>query len=331
MKIFFYDAHDFERKAFDAANSKQGLTIEWCSHRLTPQSAVLARGFEVACLFVEDRADAEALKILKEGGVRLIALRSAGFNHVDLKAARELGLRVVRVPEYSPYAVAEHAASLLMALNRKIPRAVARVKDLNFSLEGLVGRDLHGQTVGVVGTGRIGRAFARIMLGFGCKVIAYDQQVSIELEAMGVTYCSLRDLIAASDVLSLHIPLTPETWHLIDAKAFAAMKPGALLVNTGRGALVESVALIETLKSGRIGGAALDVYEEEEGIFFHDLSGKGLKDDVLARILSFPNVIVTSHQAFLTLEALSAIAEVTLSNVAAFARGERSGNEVEVS
>jgi D-lactate dehydrogenase len=329
MRIFFYDAHEFETKAFEAANSKQGLEIEWCTNRLTPQSAVLARGFEVACLFVEDRADAQALKILKEGGVRLIALRSAGFNHVDLKAAHELGLVVVRVPEYSPYAVAEHAAALLMALNRKIPRAVARVKDLNFSLEGLVGRDLHGQCVGVVGTGRIGRAFARIMLGFGCRVLAYDKEVSSELTSAGVRYVPLQELIVESDVISLHIPLTPKTRHLIDAKAFASMKPGSLIVNTGRGALIDSVALLHTLKSGRLGGAALDVYEEEEGIFFHDLSGKGLKDDVLARLLSFPNVIVTSHQAFLTQEALRGIAEVTLANVAAFARGERSGNEVE--
>jgi D-lactate dehydrogenase len=297
--------------------------------RLTRETAPLARDHEVVCSFVNDRVDAATLELLHSGGSRLIALRSAGYNHVDLSAAHRLGLRVVRVPEYSPHAVAEHAVALLLALNRKIHRAYARVREWNFSLEGLVGFDLHGKTVGVVGTGRIGQAAARIFHGFGCRVLAHDPRpVASLVSAAGVRYAPLQELYAEADIVSLHVPLTPATYHLIDAPALASMKPGVFLINTGRGALIDSRALIAALKTGRLGAAGLDVYEEEEGIFFHDLSDRVLLDDVLARLLTFPNVLITSHQGFLTHEALASIARITLENIDAFRRGEVLRNEV---
>jgi D-lactate dehydrogenase len=250
--------------------------------------------------------------------VRLIALRCAGDTQVDLAAARDLGLTVTRVPAYSPYAVAEHAVALLLALNRKLHRAHNRVREWNFSLDGLVGFDLHGKTVGVVGTGKIGAVFAKIMSGFGCRLLAFDVFPRTDLP---VTYVSREVLLAESDVISLHVPLLPETHHFLNTETIALLKRGAYVVNTSRGALIEAQALLDALKSGHIGGAALDVYEEEAGIFFHDLSGELLQDDVLARLISLPNVLITSHQAFLTHDALANIAQTTLDTITAFEKG----------
>jgi D-lactate dehydrogenase len=329
MRLALFDTHSYDRHAFDAANARFGHTLEYFEPRLTAATAALASGFPAVCSFVNDRLDAGALERLHAGGVRLLALRSAGFNHVDLQSAAALGLAVVRVPEYSPYAVAEHAVALLLSLNRKVHRAFARVRDANFSLDGLVGFDLHGKTVGLVGTGRIGGVFARIMRGFGCRVLAYDTRPRPDLTAeLQVRYVDLEELYRDSDIVSLHVPLNPATRHLIDAAALASMKRGVMLINTGRGALIDTRALIDALKSEHVGAAGLDVYEEEEGIFFSNLSDQVLKDDVLARLLTFPNVLVTSHQAFLTHEALANIADTTLGNVTAFERGERLVNEV---
>jgi D-lactate dehydrogenase len=318
MKIVMFDTHRYDRESFDAVNAQFGHQLSFLEARLTRDTAALAAGHEAACCFVNDRVDAAALETFARHGVRLVALRSAGYNHVDLVAAAKHRLPVVRVPEYSPHAIAEHAVALVLALNRKIHRAYARVRELNFSLDGLVGFDLHGKTVGVVGTGRIGRVAARIFQGFGCEVLAYDAKPEAEL---GLRYVSLRELYQASDIVSLHVPLTPETHHLIDTEALGAMKRGVMLVNTGRGALIDSRALIAALKVGHLGSAGLDVYEEEEGIFFQDLSDRILQDDVLARLLTFPNVLITSHQAFLTREALLNIARTTLESVSDLERG----------
>lgn len=329
MRLAVFDTHSYDRQALQAANVRFGHELEFFEPRLTAATAALASGFPAVCSFVNDRLDADALERLHAGGVRLLALRSAGFNHVDLTSAATLGLTVVRVPEYSPYAVAEHAVALLLSLNRKVHRAFARVRDANFSLDGLVGVDLHGKTVGLVGTGRIGGVLARIMRGFGCHVLAYDTRPRPELTAeLQVRYVDLDKLYRESDIVSLHVPLNPATRHLIDAAALASMKRGVILINTGRGALIDTRALIDALKSEHVGAAGLDVYEEEEGIFFSNLSDQVLKDDVLARLLTFPNVLITSHQAFLTHEALANIADTTLGNVSAFERGERLANEV---
>jgi D-lactate dehydrogenase len=329
MKIAMFDTHSYEREPFEVENAQSGHELMFLEPRLTSETASLAARSDAVCAFVNDRLDERALGTLRESGVRLVALRSAGYNHVDLHAAARLGLTVVRVPEYSPYAVAEHAVGLVLALNRKIHRAYARVREWNFSLEGLVGFDLHGKTVGIVGTGRIGHVATRIFKGFGCRVLAHDLQHDQRLMAeLGVEYVELQGLLGGADIVSLHVPLTPATHHLIDAAALSTMKRGVLLINTGRGALIDSRALITALKSGQIGGAGLDVYEEEEGIFFQDLSSKVLQDDVLARLLTFPNVLITSHQAFLTNEALANIATVTLANITAFEKGESLENEV---
>jgi D-lactate dehydrogenase len=330
MKLAFFDTHRFERETFEEANARFAHELTFFEPRLTRHTAPLAVGFEAVCSFVNDHLDAEALAVLRRNGVRLVALRSAGYNHVDLTAAARLGLPVVRVPEYSPYAVAEHAVGLILALNRKIHRAFNRVREANFSLDGLVGFDLHGKTVGIIGTGRIGSVLARIMHGFGCQLLAYDLKQNERLAAQfGLRYVDLAELYSRSDIISLHVPLTPQTHHLIDAKALARMKRGVFLINTGRGALIDSRALIAALKSGHVGAAGLDVYEEEEGVFFQDLSNQVLQDDVLARLLTFPNVLITSHQAFLTREALVNIAETTLANVRAFERGEPLVNQVQ--
>jgi D-lactate dehydrogenase len=329
MRLAMFDTHSYDRAAFEAANRAHGHDLTFFEPRLTADTAALATGFPAICAFVNDRLDRAALTVLGEGGTRLVALRSAGFNHVDLDAARACGIIVVRVPAYSPHAVAEHAVALILALNRKIHRAYNRVRDGNFRLDGLVGFDLAGKTVGVAGTGRIGAVFARIMRGFGCRVLAFDVAPDDALAAdRDVVYTDLDTLYRESDIISLHVPLTPGTRHLVDAAALAKTKPGVLLINTSRGALVDTRALIDALKSGRIGAAGLDVYEEEEGVFFHDLSAHGLQDDVLARLLTFPNVLITSHQGFLTTEALHNIAETTLESVRAFEAGEPLPHEV---
>jgi D-lactate dehydrogenase len=272
---------------------------------------------------VNDRVDRPCLEALAKLGIRHVALRCAGFNSIDVAAAKEIGISATRVPAYSPHAVAEHAVALLLALNRKIPRANNRVHDLNFALNGLVGFDLHGKTVGIFGTGKIGRIAAQIFRGFGMRVLAYDPFTSPEwAQQYGVEYTDPKTLAAESDVISLHTPLTPETHHIIRQETIALMKPGAFLVNVSRGALIDTKALIEGLKSGQIGGVALDVYEEEEGVFFEDLSGQILHDDELARLLTFPNVLITAHQAFLTREALAEIARVTVANLVALGKGQ---------
>ncbi len=323
MRLAVFDTHRFDREALEASNARYGHTLVFFEPRLTAQTARLAQGFPAVCSFVNDKVDAPALEVLHAGGTRLVALRSAGYNHVDLRAAERLGIQVVRVPEYSPYAVAEHAVALVLALNRRIHQAYARVRDWNFSLDGLVGFDLHGKTVGLVGTGRIGRAAAHIFHGFGCRLLCFDMKPDEALEReLGARYVSLETLYREADILSLHVPLTPDTHHLVDARALEQMKRGVMLINTGRGALIDSKALIDALKRGHVGAAGLDVYEEEEGIFFQDLSGQVLQDDVLARLLTFHNVLVTSHQAFLTREALGNIADTTLGSVQAFERGE---------
>lgn len=329
MNIAIFDTRKFDREAFELANQRHAHELTFFEPRLTPDTALLAAGFTAVCSFVNDRLDRHTVATLYANGVRLIALRSAGYNHVDLSECSRLALPVVRVPEYSPYAVAEHAVALVLTLNRKTHRAYARVREANFSLDGLVGFDLHGKTVGVVGTGRIGAVMLRIMRGFGCRLLAYDVSPDAGLvEELGARYVELAELFGESDIISLHVPLTPGTRHLIDAPALALMKPGALLINTGRGALIDSQALVAALKRGQIGGAGLDVYEEEEGVFFQDLSDQVLQDDVLARLLTFPNTLITSHQGFLTREALANIAETTLSNIRAFEQGDALENLV---
>jgi len=325
MRIAVFDTHRHDRASFDETNAQFGHELVYFDARLTAQTAKLAAGFEVACSFVNDRVDRDALVQLSAGGLRLLALRSAGFNHVDLDAAAELGVRVVRVPEYSPYAVAEHAVALVLALDRKIHRSHARIREGNFSLDGLLGFDLHGKTVGLVGTGRIGAVAARIFRGFGCRVLAFDTAPQRDLD---VEYVALDALYEQGDIISLHVPLTPSTRHMIDARALGRMKRGVMLINTSRGALIDTRALIAALKTEHVGSAGLDVYEEEEGVFFEDHSDHVLQDDVLARLLTFPNVVITAHQGFFTREAIAAIAATTLASITAFERGEPLVHEV---
>jgi len=329
MKAAVFDAHKFERPIFEELNERFHLELTFFEPRLTEETVALAEGFDVVCSFANDRVNAQVLRQLKELGIRLIALRSAGFNHVDIPTANELGIKVARVPAYSPYAVAEHAVALILALNRKICRASARVHELNFSLDGLVGFDLYGKTVGVIGTGRIGSVMVKILTGFGCQVLAFDQRKNPDVEErMGVTYTDLDEIYRRSDIISLHVPLTKSTRHLVDEKVFSKMKRGVMLINTGRGALIDTKALISALKTGQVGAAGLDVYEEEENIFFQDLSEKVLQDDVLARLMTFPNVLITAHQAFLPREALYNIVETTLQNIQDFEKGLPLKNEV---
>jgi len=318
MIVAVFDTHRFDREALEKQNYKPSHQLRFFEARLEKETAKLAEGCDAVCAFVNDVLDRPTLEILQAGGTRLIALRCAGYNQVDLEAAQKLGLVVVRVPEYSPYAVAEHAVALLLALNRKIHRAYNRVRESNFSLEGLVGFDLHGKTVGIVGTGKIGGVFARIMAGFGCRLLAFDVQPRSDLP---VTYVNTARLLAESDIISLHVPLVPETRHLFNEQTLSQLKTGAFIINTSRGALIDATALIDALKSGKVAGAALDVYEEETGVFFRDLSGQVLQDDVLARLISLPNVLITSHQAFLTREALANIAQTTLDSITQFETG----------
>ena len=320
-----FDTKPYDREALQRGSERDGIDWRFMECRLSTETVATAQGAQAICIFVNDRADRPCLEALANLGVRHIALRCAGYNGVDVAAAKTLGLTVTRVPAYSPYAVAEHAVALLLALNRKIARANNRVRELNFSLSGLVGFDLHGKTAGIVGTGKIGRVTAQILRGFGMRVLAFDPFPSIDwAREHGVEYTEPRTLARECDVISLHTPLTPETRYIIRSETLELMKPGAILVNVSRGALIETGALIHALKSGRLGGVALDVYEEEEGVFFEDLSGQILHDDELARLLTFPNVLITAHQAFLTQEALSEIARVTVENLIASANGRPS-------
>ena len=330
MRVAVYSTQPYDRRFLERANADGRHEFVWLEARLDTHTAAMAAGCEGVCAFVNDQLDAPVLEALQRLGVRTIALRCAGFNNVDLRAAAALGVAVGRVPEYSPYAVAEHTAALVLTLNRKIHRAHARVREGNFALEGLLGFDLHGRTVGVVGTGKIGECFLRIMAGFGCTLLASDPKPNPACEALGTRYVALPELLARSDIVSLHCPLTPQTRHLIDAKALATLKRGAMLVNTSRGAVIDTPAVIAALKDGRLGSLGLDVYEEEADLFFRDLSAEVLHDDVFARLLTFPNVVVTGHQAFFTEDALTAIAETTLANLDAFARAGRPLHAVSV-
>ncbi len=323
MKVAVFSSKSYDRRFLEAANAAQGHPHQFAffEAHLTRETSPLAAGFPAVCAFVNDQLGAEVLRILAAGGTRLIALRSAGFNNVELATAAELGITVARVPAYSPYAVAEHAVGLILALNRKVHRAYNRVREGNFSLEGLLGVDLHGRTVGIIGTGTIGSVFARIMRGFGCTLVAYDPYPNAECEGLGVHYLPLAEVLGRADIVSLHLPLTPQTHHLIDAAAIRRMKPGAMLINTSRGALVDTGAAIEGLKSGQLGALGLDVYEEEADLFFEDLSAQVIQDDIFSRLLTFPNVIITGHQGFFTEEALANIAETTLGNLSAYESG----------
>jgi D-lactate dehydrogenase len=322
IRTVVFDAKPYDRDPLQQASAGAGIDWRFMDCRLSVETSAAATGAQAVCIFVNDHADRPCLEALKALGVKHVALRCAGFNGVDLVAAKELGLVVTRVPAYSPYAVAEHAVALLLALNRKIPRANNRVHDLNFSLNGLVGFDLHGKTAGIVGTGKIGRITAQILRGFGMRVLAYDPFPSPDWAVEhGIEYTDPRTLASQCEVISLHTPLTPETHHIIRRESLDLMKPGTILINVSRGALIDTRALIDALKAGRLGGVALDVYEEEEGVFFEDLSGQILHDDDLARLLTFPNVLITAHQAFLTKEALSEIARVTVANLTAGAEG----------
>jgi D-lactate dehydrogenase len=328
MRTAVFSSKPYDVTFLTAANQGLGHELHFLEPRLVRDTSALASGFPAICAFVNDQLDAEVLTRLATGGTRLIALRSAGYNNVDLPAATRLGLTVTRVPAYSPHAVAEHTVALILALNRKVHRAWARVREGNFSLDGLLGFDLVGRTVGVVGTGKIGAAVARIMSGFGCHMLAFDPVPNPECVALGVSYGPFDELLARSDIVTLHCPLTPETRHLIDAAALERMKPGAMLINTGRGALVDTRAVIEALKSGRLGNLGLDVYEEEAALFFEDRSWRILQDDVFARLLTFPNVLVTGHQGFFTAEALTAIATTTLRAVTEFEQGRVPTNAI---
>jgi D-lactate dehydrogenase len=320
--ITFYSSQNHDRASFEAANARMGHSLQWTEHRLDAGTAALAAGSEVVCAFVNDDLQADTLAALRDQGVRLIALRSAGFNHVDMEVARGLGLQVVRVPAYSPHAVAEHAMGLVLSLNRKLHRAYARVREGNFSLQGLTGFDLHGRTVGVVGAGQIGLCFARIAAGFGCRVLLHDPAPSAQALASGFALVTLDELWQQSHVVSLHCPLTPQTRHLVNGDTLTRMRRGVMIINTGRGALLDTRAVILALKRGHVGYLGLDVYEEEEGLFFEDHSDEIIQDDVFMRLLTFPNVMITAHQAFLTEEALSNIAQTTLENVRAWEQGD---------
>lgn len=321
MRIVIFSARPDEREPFAEANRRHRHELTFLDVRLTASTAALAGDAPAVCAFVTDRLDAATLARLAAGGVRLVLLRSAGTNHVDLDAAERLGLAVARVPAYSPEAIAEHAFALLLGLVRRIPQAHHRVRDGNFSVNGLVGWNLAGKTFGVVGTGKIGAAAARIARGFGCRVLGFDVRPDPAVSAAGVSYVALDELLRESHVVSLHLPLGPSSHHLIDARAIAVMRDGAILVNTGRGGLVDTAALIEGLRTRKLGGAALDVYEGEDEVFFRDLSGEVIQDDALVRLLSFPHVLITAHQAFLTREALAGIVETTLASATAFAAG----------
>ncbi len=328
MKIAVFSTKPHDRRELEAANADHRHELYFHEARLRPHSCRLAEGRDAVCVFVNDEVNGDIIAELAAHGIRAIALRCAGFNNVDLAAAAAHDIAVVRVPAYSPHAVAEHAVALILALNRHIHKAYNRVRDANFELRGFEGFDLYGKTVGVVGTGLIGQVFCRIMAGFGCRVIAFDPYPNEACRKSGVEYVELDDLFAQSDIISLHCPLTPDTHHLINAESLEKVKPGVMLINTSRGGLVDSSAMIEGLKSRRIGWLALDVYEEEADLFFEDLSGEIIGDDLLMRLTTFPNVLITSHQAFFTHEALRAISETTLSNLDDIEAGRPCRNQV---
>ncbi|WP_143960321.1 2-hydroxyacid dehydrogenase [Litoribacter populi] len=328
MKILFFSVKPYDREFFIRQNKPYGFQLDFFDEPLNHNTAVLAKGYEAICIFVNDSADPETLNLLAQQGVKLIALRCAGYNNVDLTKANELGIKVVRVPAYSPYSVAEHTVALILTINRKTHRAYNRVREGNFALNGLMGFDLKGKTVGLIGLGKIGIATSRILLGFGCRVLGFDVEKSDEVEKLGVEYCELDELYAQSDIISLHCPLTPQTHHIINGNSIEKMKQGVMLINTSRGALVDTQAVIQALKSGQIKYLGIDVYEEEADLFFEDLSDKVIQDDVFMRLLSFNNVLITGHQAFFTEDAMLEISKFTLSNISSYFKGGELENEV---
>jgi D-lactate dehydrogenase len=329
VRVAVFSAKSYDRQFLEPAAKESGHELVFLDARLTPETAVLARGFAAICSFVNDFLGADILKTLAGSGVKFIALRCAGYNQVDLEACHKLGLRVARVPAYSPHAVAEHAVGLMLALNRKYHKAFNRVREGNFAIDGLVGFDMFGRTVGIIGTGKIGAIAATILTGFGCQLLFYDVYQNADCTKIG-RYVSLEQLLAASDIITLHCPLSLQTYHLIGRAAIERMKPGVMLINTSRGALVDTPAVIDGLKSGRIGYLGLDVYEEEAELFFEDHSAHVIQDDVFMRLATFPNVLITAHQAFFTATALEQIARTTMANLTAFERGEPTPNELKV-
>ncbi len=330
MKVAVCSTQSYDRQFFLAANHDAGHELVFFDSRLCEETRQMVAGFPAVCVFVNDTLDAAVLTALAAQGTRLIVLRCAGFNNVDIQAAHDLGLHVVRVPAYSPHSVAEHSVALMLALNRHLHRAYNRVRNGNFALQGLLGFELRGKTVGIVGTGRIGAAVAQILHGFGCRLIAYDPQQNPGCISLGVEYIPLEELTAVSDIITLHCPLNQQTRHLIDTAAVARMKQGVMLINTSRGAVIDTLAVIEGLKSSKIGHLGLDVYEQEGDLFFQDLSDQVIQDDVFERLLTFPNVLITGHQGFFTDEALSSIAQTTLQNISVFERDGVCQNEVTV-
>ena len=330
MRTAFFNTKLYDKHSFIEINEDYNHELTFFEPRLTPKTASLAAGFPAVCVFINDELDEETLRAIAATGTKLIALRCAGFNNINLSVAEELGITVMRVPAYSPYAVAEHAVGLIMALNRKLYRAYNRVRDDNFSLDGLLGFDLHGKTIGIVGTGKIGQCFAQIMNGFGCKLLAYDVRVNPDCVNIGVDYVELPILLTRSDIISLHCPLLPSTHHLINSESIQHFKPGAMLINTSRGGLIDTKAVIEAIKSGRVGYFGIDVYEREGSLFFEDLSDTVIQDDTFQLLQSFPNVVITAHQAFFTKEALRNIAQVTLANISDVEAGRTNSNEVKL-
>lgn len=322
MKTAIYSSLDYERPFLEEANAAGEHELRFLSAALSLQTAPLAQGCEAVSIFVSDDASAPVLEALAKQGVRGLVLRSAGFNHVDLEAAHRLNLKVLRVPAYSPHAIAEHTLALMLTLNRRLHRAYNRVREQNFSLSGLMGFDMYGKTAGVVGTGEIGEVVCRLLAGFGCEVLASDPKPNPRVQALGAQYVSLEALYAASDIITLHCPLNPTTHHMINAQALEQMRDGVMLINTSRGGVIDTRALIAALKAKKVGAVGLDVYEEEGDLFFRDLSGTILDDDVFARLMTFPNVLITAHQGFLTKEAVSAIAQTTIANLGMLAAGE---------
>lgn len=328
MKVAFFSTKSYDREYMDKANEAHRHTLTYFETALEPATAVLAKGQDAVCIFVNDKADKETIELLHKNNVRLIALRCAGFNNVDLKTAGELSVRIVRVPAYSPYAVAEHTLAMILTLNRKTHIAYNRIRDGNFSLERLMGFDLHGRTVGVIGTGTIGGIFAKIMKGIGCRVLAYDPYPNEALKEQHIFYTSLEDIYAESDIITLHCPLTQSTHHLINEEAIEQMKDKVMLINTSRGGLLDTKAVINGLKYSKIGYFGMDVYEQEENLFFQDLSGHIIQDDVITRLMTFPNVLITSHQAFFTQDAITNIADTTMQNITDFEKENYLKNEV---
>jgi D-lactate dehydrogenase len=329
MKTAVFSAKGFDRESLEAPARAAGHELTFFEPRLAVETAKLAEGFPAVCAFVNDELNAEVLARLASGGTRLIAMRCAGYNNVDIEAAGRLRIRVTRVPAYSPRAVAEHTVGLILTLNRKIHKAYNRVREGNFALDGLLGFDLHGRTAGVAGTGKIGQAVAQILKGFGCRVLLFDVFENPACREWG-EYVPLDRLLAESDIVTLHLPLTPQTHHMIDAAAIARMKPGVMLINTSRGGLIDTRAVIDGLKDQKIGYLGLDVYEEEADLFFEDLSTRVIRDDVFSRLLTFPNVVITGHQAFFTREALAQIAAVTMESLSDFENGLPLSYEVTV-